>query len=92
MRKEEEKNQGEIGEIGREISSLANLVGELEELTNSVVEGFNPILYRPSPKESESEDEERRTSTLIGDELYECNRRICAVAVKLKAINECNAL
>ena len=92
MRKEEEKNQGEIGEIGRELSSLANLIGELEELTDAVDEGLNPILYRHSPKENESEDEERRTSTLIGDELHECNRRICAVAVKLRAINECNAL
>ena len=91
MRKEEEKNQGEIGEIGRELSSLANLVGELEELTDAVVEGLTPMLY-DYPTKVENEEAERQTNTLIGDELYKCNRRICAVVMKLKSINERNAL
>ena len=92
MRKEEEKNQGEIGEIGRELSSLANLIGELEELTDAVDEGLNPMLYDYPTKESESKNEERQTNTIIGNELYKCNRRIHAIVMKLKSINERNAL
>ena len=91
MRKEEEKNQGEIGEIGRELSSLANLIGELEELTDAVDEGLTPMLY-DYPTKVENEEAERQTNTLIGDELYKCNRRIHAIVMKLKSINERNAL
>jgi len=91
MRKEEEKNQGEIGEIGRELSSLANLIGELEELTDAVDEGLTPMLY-DYPTKVENEEAERQTNTLIGDELYKCNRRICAVVMKLKSIKERIAL